>query len=54
MLLLENVPTTFNELKEWLPETESKYSKSGARIEGIVWHWPNGEMAKIKTKDFIY
>lgn len=50
--VFENVPTTFDGLKEWLPKTESKYGKNGARIEGIVWHWPNGDMAKIKTKDF--
>lgn len=46
----EGVPTTFNELKEWLPKQQSKYGKGP--IEGIVWHFPNGDMAKIKTKDF--
>ena len=47
----ENVPTTFNELKEWLPKQKSKYSND-CFIEGIVWHWENGDMVKIKTKDF--
>ena len=47
----ENVPTTFNELKEWLPKQKSKYGNN-CLIEGIVWHWKNGDMAKIKTKDF--
>ncbi len=41
---------TFNELKEWLPKQNSKYGKG--LIEGIVWHWLDGRMAKIKTKDF--
>lgn len=49
--VFENVPTTFNELKEWLPKQKSKFGND-CRIEGIVWHAPNGEMYKIKTKDF--
>jgi hypothetical protein len=46
-----NVPTTFNELKEWLPKQKSKYGND-CGIEGIVWYCPNGDMMKIKTKDF--
>jgi hypothetical protein len=38
-----NCPRTFEGLKEWL---------SGQRIEGIVWHHPDGRMVKIKAKDF--
>ncbi len=49
--IFENVPTTFDELKEWLPKQKSKYGKD-CGIEGIVWHCPNGDMMKIKTKDF--
>ena len=49
--VFEDVPTTFNELKEWLPTQRSKYGND-CGIEGIVWHCGNGEMMKIKTKDF--
>jgi hypothetical protein len=36
-------PRTFDGLKEFL---------SGKNIEGIVWHHPDGRMAKIKLRDF--
>lgn len=49
--VFENVPTTFEELKEWLPKQKSKYGND-CGIEGIVWHSPDGQMFKIKTKDF--
>lgn len=38
----EDCPRTFNELREWLADKN---------IEGIVWHHPDGRMAKIKLKD---
>jgi len=47
----ENAPTSFEELKEWLPKQKSKYGND-CGIEGIVWHCENGEMYKIKLKDF--
>lgn len=50
-ILLEDVPTTFYELKEWLPKQKSKFGND-CGIEGVVWHLPNGNMMKIKTKDF--
>jgi hypothetical protein len=40
---LENVPRDFVGIKAYLPERD---------IEGIVWHHPDGRMAKIKAKDF--
>lgn len=46
-----DVPTTFDGLKEWLPAQKSKYGND-VGIEGIVWHFPDGTMFKIKTKDF--
>ena len=49
--IFENVPTTFTELKDWLPKQKSKYGND-CKIEGIVWHCKNGEMYKIKLKDF--
>src|SRR3990167_1706832 len=49
--VFENVPTDFNALQDWLPKQKSKYGKDCA-IEGIVWHCRNGEMFKIKVKDF--
>ena len=36
-------PREFKELSLWL---------SGRDIEGLVWHHPNGSMAKIKLRDF--
>lgn len=36
-------PRTFHELRDWL---------NGRDIEGIVWHHPDGRMAKIKLRDF--
>lgn len=49
--VFENVPVTYDELKEWLPAQKSKYGRD-CGIEGIVWHCTNGDMMKIKTKDF--
>lgn len=40
---LGNVPREFNELGKWLV---------GQDIEGIVFHHPDGRMAKIKLRDF--
>lgn len=39
----EDPPRTFQGLREWL---------AGQDIEGIVWHHPDGRMAKIKLRDF--
>ena len=36
-------PVSFEGLRDWLEVTE---------IEGIVWHHPDGRMAKIKRRDF--
>lgn len=36
-------PRTFDALREWFV---------GKDIEGIVWHHPDGRMAKIKMRDF--
>jgi hypothetical protein len=48
--VFENVPTNYGELREWLRAQDSLYGTG--KIEGIVWHSPEGEMFKIKTKDF--
>lgn len=40
---LLDVPRTFYGLQDWL---------RGQRIEGIVFHHPDGRMAKIKLRDF--
>lgn len=48
--IIPNPPTTFDKLKEWLPNQSSQMGTG--KIEGIVW-WDNGEpVAKIKAKDF--
>ena len=39
----DDVPRTFDGLREWL---------SGRDIEGLVFHHPDGRMAKIKLRDF--
>lgn len=49
--VFENVPTEYNELKEWLPKQRSQFGND-CGIEGIVWHCDNGERYKIKLKDF--
>lgn len=41
--VLEGVPRDFDGLRNWL---------AGKDIEGIVWHHPDGRMAKIKLRDF--
>ena len=41
--VLENVPRDFEGIKEYLKDKD---------IEGIVWHRDNGDMVKIKKKDF--
>lgn len=40
---IPDVPRTYYGLQEWL---------RGKDIEGIVWHHPDGRMAKIKLRDF--
>lgn len=40
---LEDVPTDYDSLEQWLTDK---------KIEGIVWHHPDGRMVKIKKKDF--
>jgi hypothetical protein len=43
-LLAENTPPrTFDALREWM---------AGQDIEGVVWHHPDGRMAKLKLRDF--
>ncbi|MCB0077314.1 MAG: hypothetical protein KDD73_07785 [Anaerolineales bacterium] len=39
----EDAPRTFEALREWLP---------AHNIEGLVFHHPDGRMAKIKKRDF--
>lgn len=40
---INDVPRTFDGLRDWL---------AGKDMEGIVFHHPDGRMAKIKLKDF--
>ncbi len=49
--VFDDAPNDFEGLREWLPKQKSKYGV-GCGIEGIVWHCENGDMMKIKTKDF--
>jgi len=48
--VFENAPVSYEELKAWLPKQQSKYGHGA--IEGIVWHCNDGQMFKIKVKDF--
>jgi hypothetical protein len=43
MLLIKDFPRTFDDIRDWL--------RRGAD-EGIVWHHPDGRVAKIKRRDF--
>jgi hypothetical protein len=47
----ENVPRTYDCLKEFLANIESRFSP-GHLAEGIVFHHADGRRAKIKRKDF--
>lgn len=38
-----HAPRTFDAIREWLARGD---------VEGIVWHHPDGRMAKIKKRDF--
>jgi hypothetical protein len=49
--VIDDAPTTYDELREWLPRQASAFNNV-VKIEGIVWHGADGSMAKIKTKDF--
>ena len=49
--ILDDVPRSFDGLKSYLADFESRYSK-GFKGEGIVFHHPDGRMAKIKVRDF--
>ena len=48
---LKDAPFTFELLKTYLAAHKSAIGKD-CLMEGIVWHHPNGEMVKIKRKDF--
>jgi hypothetical protein len=43
-------PTEFDALGAWLHQVTADMSPPG--FEGIVWHHPDGRMAKIKARDF--
>lgn len=49
--VFNDVPINYEGLKNWLPKQKSKYGDD-CHIEGIVWHLSNGDMYKIKVKDF--
>ncbi len=42
-MVFRDCPRTFDELKAWLADKD---------IEGVVFHHPDGRMAKVKKKDF--
>lgn len=48
---LTQVPHEFDALRSYL-FTQKSSMHPDALMEGIVWHHPNGQMAKIKRKDF--
>lgn len=50
--VLPDCPTDYEALKDWLPRQKSMVGKD-CGIEGIVWHCADGEMFKIKCKDFM-
>lgn len=47
----EDVPRTYDGLRAYLAELDSRYSP-GHLAEGVVFHHPDGRRAKIKRKDF--
>ena len=48
---LQDVPTDYEGLKDWLPRQISKYGNN-CGIEGIVWWVKDEPIGKIKIKDF--
>ena len=48
--VFSDCPITYEGLKDWLKKTPSKIGTG--IIEGIVWKCNNGQMLKIKGKDF--
>jgi hypothetical protein len=50
-------PPTFETLRDfmqsdWFTIQDAEYPEVVRRFEGIVWHHPDGRMAKLKVKDF--
>ena len=51
-VIFKDVPVDFEGLKNWLPNQKNLFGND-CGIEGIVWHHiENGQMVKIKLKDF--
>ncbi len=50
-IVVWNVPRTYKGLRDFFKDFDSKYSP-GHKAEGIVFHHPDGRMAKIKVRDF--
>jgi hypothetical protein len=50
-LAFRDVPATFDELREWWPQQNSKVGND-CGIEGIVWWYEGAPVYKIKCKDF--
>lgn len=50
-VVLPDMPRNFDAIKEYILGLESRYSP-GHLAEGVVFHHPDGRMAKIKQKDF--
>lgn len=48
VMRLKDVPTGYDELADYLHAVNDR----GDYLEGVVWHHPDGRMAKIKTRDF--
>lgn len=51
VILDEIASRTFETIKDWVLGLESRYAPNHL-AEGIVFHHPDGRMAKIKLKDF--
>jgi hypothetical protein len=41
----------YDRLAEWFRQT-TEHGWEAAKYEGVVWHHPDGRMAKIKRRDF--
>lgn len=50
-MVIDGVPRTYEGLRDFLSNFDSRYSP-GHKGEGIVFHHPDGRMAKIKARDF--
>lgn len=50
---IDRTPFQYDDLRYWLSQTESAYSKATAvPLDGVVWWWHDAPVAQIRARDF--